>query len=108
MSPLYDPAVGRAAASSNDLLRTARERTASPQTPGETLSRQELAEQVNRWIFTHEERVTDLDGNYIGKLERGIIRWPQATYRNALRAVLGVDQDRSILRGVAERAGIAA
>jgi hypothetical protein len=93
MSPRYDLAVGQAAASSNDLLRTARERTASPQTPGETLSRQELAEQANQWIFAHEERVTDLDGNYIGKLERGIIRWPQATYRKALRAVLGAAQD---------------
>jgi hypothetical protein len=61
--------------------------------PGEWLSRQEVAELVNRWIFERHERVVELDGNYIGKLERGLIRWPQALYREALRAVLHVETD---------------
>jgi hypothetical protein len=75
----------------NELLRQARERLPSRQVPGEWLSRQEVAELVNRWIFERHEKVVELDGNYIGKLERGLIRWPQALYREALRAVLHVE-----------------
>lgn len=80
----------------NDLLRQARERIPSPDTPGVGLSRQELAELTNQWIF--ENRGTDvaLDANYIGKLEAGKIRWPQALYREAFRAVLHTDSDREL------------
>lgn len=82
----------------NDRLRQARERTESPQTPGEPLSRVELAELVNAWIYDHttSHRVTEADGNYIGKLERGLIRWPQQDYRAGLRAVLGVRTDAEL------------
>jgi transcriptional regulator with XRE-family HTH domain len=31
--------------------------------------------------------------NYIGQLERGKIRWPGKTYREALRAILNVPTD---------------
>lgn len=57
------------------------------------MSRGELAEAVNSWIFEHHGKVVELDSNYIGKLERGQIRWPQARYREALRAVLRTDAD---------------
>src|SRR5437899_13100452 len=64
----------------NDQLRQARERTESPSQPGESLSRQELAELVNAYLWEqHRERV-ELDYNYVGKLERGVIRWPNARY----------------------------
>ncbi|WP_018681624.1 hypothetical protein [Actinokineospora enzanensis] len=65
-------------------------------TPGESLSRSELAEQVNAWVHAHRNRVVELDGNYVGKLERGLIRWPQLDYREGLRAVLGVRADREL------------
>ncbi|WP_254126458.1 XRE family transcriptional regulator [Amycolatopsis sp. CA-230715] len=36
------------------------------------------------------------DANYIGKLERGVIRWPSALYREALRGVLGAATDGAL------------
>jgi hypothetical protein len=80
-------------AEANELFRRARERLSSRQTPGETLSRQGVAELVNRWIYEHHDTVVELDANYIGKLERGLIHWPQRLYRDALRAVLQVETD---------------
>ncbi|TDD72108.1 XRE family transcriptional regulator [Jiangella aurantiaca] len=60
------------------------------------MSRQELADRVNAYLFDHTGRLHELDDNYIGKLERGIIRWPQAAYREALRSVLGAATDRDL------------
>lgn len=80
----------------NDLFRRARTRLPSRQTPGACLSRQELAELVNQWIFTHIGRVVELDDNYIGKLERGVIRWPGRRYRQAFRTVLRVESDAQL------------
>jgi hypothetical protein len=80
----------------NELFRQARERIPSRQTPGESLSRQEVAELINQWIFDHAHKVVELDANYIGKLERGLIHWPQRVYRDALRAVLRVDTDAQL------------
>ncbi len=37
----------------NDQLRGARERVESPNVGGDHLSRQELAELVNAWVFEH-------------------------------------------------------
>ncbi|PSL03214.1 hypothetical protein CLV30_108126 [Haloactinopolyspora alba] len=80
----------------NDHLRTARENVPSRDVPGVPMSRQELADQVNAHLLESTGRVHELDDNYIGKLERGVIRWPQSSYREALRAVLGVGSDREI------------
>ena len=81
----------------NDQLRRARERIESPHATGEPLSRQELAELVNAWVFEHQERVIELDANYIGKLEQGTIRWPREPDRRAaFRAVLGVATDAEL------------
>ncbi|MGH4025111.1 MAG: hypothetical protein ACRDRV_11080 [Pseudonocardiaceae bacterium] len=55
----------------------ARERVESPYSSGDCLSRQELAELVNAWVFERTGRVLELDANYVGKLEQGRIRWPQ-------------------------------
>ncbi|WP_211239799.1 hypothetical protein [Jiangella gansuensis] len=80
----------------NEHLRQARESSPSPDVPGAAMSRQELADLVNAYLHRTTGRVHELDDNYIGKLERGVIRWPQADYREALRAVLGVDSDRDL------------
>lgn len=80
----------------NELLRQARERLPSRQAPGESLTRQEVAELVNQWIYERYEKTVELDANYIGKLERGLIRWPQALYRQALQTVLHVENDRQL------------
>lgn len=83
----------------NDLLRRARERIESPYASGDCLSRQELAELVNAWVYEHTEdhRVIELNANYLGQLERGKIRWPQESDRRAgFRAVLGVTTDAEL------------
>jgi hypothetical protein len=73
----------------NDLLRQARLARRSPSEPGVPMSRQELATAANVHVHTASGRVVAIGSNYIGKLERGVIRWPYKLYRTALRAVLG-------------------
>lgn len=83
----------------NDYLRRARERVESPNATGEPLSRQELAELVNAWVYdnTTPPRVLATDANDVGQLERGRIRWPQDDDRRAgFRAVLGVAKDAEL------------
>ncbi|WP_428962248.1 hypothetical protein [Micromonospora fluostatini] len=60
------------------------------------MSRQEVAEAVNAWVWEHQGRRVYLGSAYIGKLERGEHRWPVAHVRAGLRAVFGVDDDASI------------
>ncbi|MGH3809457.1 MAG: XRE family transcriptional regulator [Pseudonocardiaceae bacterium] len=81
----------------NDHLRMARERTASPTHPGDGLTRQELAEQLNKWVWDHHnEKVLMATANYIGRLERGLIRWPGKFCRAALREILGAPTDSAL------------
>ncbi len=80
----------------NNQFRAARERTASLTYPDECLSRQELAELANAWIWDRHHKVAALSANYIGKLEQGVIRWPGKVYREALRAILGVSTDAAL------------
>ena len=80
----------------NDLLRTARKRTASLTSPDVNLSRQELAELVNAWAWEHHNKLEEHSANYIGQLERGKIRWPGKICREALRAILGVPSDAAL------------
>jgi hypothetical protein len=83
----------------NDCLHRARERVESPNASGEPLSRQELAELVNTWVYdnTKPRRVIATDANYVGQLERGRIRWPQDPDRRAgFRAVLGAATDAEL------------
>jgi hypothetical protein len=60
------------------------------------MSRRELAELVNRYVWDNFRQRTGLDENYIGKLERGVVRWPNDLYRAGLRAVLGVGDDADL------------
>jgi hypothetical protein len=80
----------------NERLRSARERTGSRESPGHAMSRQEMADQLNTYLFRVTGREFGIDANYVGKLERGVIRWPQKLYRDAFRTVLGVSTDREI------------
>ncbi|GDY31060.1 transcriptional regulator [Gandjariella thermophila] len=80
----------------NRLLRAARERARSPRLPNAHMSRAELAEAVNAWVRAHTGRAGALDGHYVARLERGVIRWPGNNYRAGFRAVLGVRSDEDI------------
>lgn len=79
--------------SPNLQLRAARERLPSPADPNTHLSRRELAELVNAWLWNESGQRFDLDRHTIGRWERGDRRWPAESYRAALRAVLGVARD---------------
>jgi hypothetical protein len=81
---------------SNNQFREARARTASLTHPKEGLSRQELAELVNAWIWKHHNTEVDFDRNYIGKIEQGVIRWPGAMCREAFREILSVSDDAEL------------
>lgn len=88
--------VGRDVRRPNDVLRRARLGMASPSGSGRRMSRQELAEAVNVYLFATTRRVSNLDGNYVGRLERGEYRWPCKAYRQAFRAVLGASTDAEL------------
>ncbi|MEU8251850.1 hypothetical protein [Nonomuraea sp. NPDC048916] len=77
-------------------LKRAREALPSLSAPGEPASRQDVADLVNAWIFKQYGRESALTANYIGKLERGIVRWPGCDYREALRAICHVDHDKDL------------
>ncbi len=81
----------------NVKFRTARESTPSPTTPGYSMSRAELAEAVNEYVWhTTQKRYTALDPQAIGRYERGEIQWPTAVYRTAFRTVLGAQTDSDL------------
>lgn len=80
----------------NGQLRAHRQATASSAGPGLPMSRVELAEAVNAYIWEATGRRACLDGDTIGRYERGLIRWPSADYRTALRAVLGAKNDSDL------------
>lgn len=80
----------------NDLLRAARLRRMSPSGSGRPMSRQELADLVNAQLALQDVRHAPLDGGYIGKLERGVHRWPQLAYREAFRRVLDATEDAEL------------
>jgi hypothetical protein len=60
------------------------------------LARHELAEQINSYLWIHHRARTELDANYIGKLERGVITWPSEHYRQALRTILRTPTDTEL------------
>jgi hypothetical protein len=77
----------------NDELRRARLRVQSPSGSGRRMSRRELADAVNAYLWHVHKRKGAIDADYVGKLERGVHRWPQDLYREAFRAALGVASD---------------
>jgi hypothetical protein len=60
------------------------------------MSRQELADAVNAYIWREHNIEERLDANDIGKLERGEHRWPGARRREAFRAVLHASTDAQL------------
>jgi hypothetical protein len=90
----------------NERLRRARLALPSPSGSERPMSRQELADAVNAAAFADTGRVSVVSANYVGKLESGVHRWPNAVTRRAFRAVLGAELDADlgffIIRGVGD------
>jgi tetratricopeptide (TPR) repeat protein len=82
----------------NPLLRAAQrgERRLSLSGSGRVMSRQELAEAVNTYLWDVYQQRENLDENHIGKLERGEHRWPGERRREAFRAVLHAEADSDL------------
>ncbi|MDQ3886987.1 MAG: XRE family transcriptional regulator [Actinomycetota bacterium] len=80
----------------NRKLRTRREAMPSRVAPGEGMSRAELAEAVNRYLWETTRKRYELDAHSIARYERGHVRWPGAHYRSGLRRVLGVTTDADL------------
>lgn len=80
----------------NGLLRDARLDMQSRALPNEPMSRRELAEAVNAWLWETTGKRFDLDAHAIARYERGAVRWPGAHYRAGLRHVLGAATDAEL------------
>ncbi|HWH00617.1 MAG TPA: hypothetical protein VNV66_15145 [Pilimelia sp.] len=86
----------------NIQLSEARRRLRSASGSGLEMSRQELAEAINAFLY-HRHRELGrsgappcVDGHAIAAYERGRHRWPGADLREAFRAVLGVAADADL------------
>jgi transcriptional regulator with XRE-family HTH domain len=80
----------------NDLLAAARGRLSSPSGSAAPMSRQELAEAVNAYLWMRYKQIERVDATYVGHLEQGRHRWPSARRREALREVLQVRTDAEL------------
>ena len=89
----------------NTLLTAARCRLRSPSGSGRSMSRRELAEAVNVYLWQQYGIQEHLDENDIGKYERGEYRWPSARRREAFRAVLHAATDAELGFYITRRAG---
>lgn len=56
----------------------------------------QVAEEVARLVAAQTGRELAIDGNYVSKLERGVITWPNRAYREAFRALFGVANDAEL------------
>ncbi|MFJ9782588.1 XRE family transcriptional regulator [Amycolatopsis sp. NPDC101161] len=80
----------------NEKLRAKREVTPSRAKPGEAMSRSELAEAVNDYLWEAKGRHYSLDAHAIKRYESGKVRWPGDAYREGLRAVLAAATDSEL------------
>lgn len=72
-------------------------RTLSPNATGEPITAGELAEAMRAWLVEHRKvRDPAIDQRYILKILRGDVRFPNADYRAAMRAVLAVETDAEL------------
>lgn len=56
----------------------------------------QVAEEVARLVANQTGRELAINGNYVSKLERGVITWPNRAYRDAFRALFGVSSDAEL------------
>ena len=56
----------------------------------------QVAEQVARLVAVQTGRELAIDGNYVSKLERGVITWPNSAYREAFRTYFGAASDAEL------------
>ena len=60
------------------------------------ITESQVAEEVARLVAAQTGRDMAIDGNYVSKLERGVITWPNSSYRQAFRALFNVISDAEL------------
>jgi hypothetical protein len=55
-----------------------------------------VAKEVARLVAIQTGREMAIDGNYVSKLERGVITWPNQAYRNAFRTLFDAASDADL------------
>lgn len=60
------------------------------------ITESQLAEAVARLVTAETGRVVAMDGNYVSKLERGKITWPNSAYRRAFRVFFDAATDAEL------------
>jgi hypothetical protein len=56
----------------------------------------QVAEAVAKIVAAQTGRELAINGNYVSKLERGVITWPNRAYRQAFRTLFGVANDADL------------
>lgn len=56
----------------------------------------QVAEEVAKLVTIQTGRAPAIDGNYVSKLERGVITWPNRAYRQAFRTLFHVVNDAEL------------
>jgi hypothetical protein len=56
----------------------------------------QVAEEVARLVAAQTGRELAINGNYVSKLERGVITWPNRAYREAFRTLFGAAHDADL------------
>ncbi|MFJ1767979.1 XRE family transcriptional regulator [Amycolatopsis sp. NPDC088138] len=80
----------------NVKLRAKREATPSRAKFGECMSRSELAEAVNLYLWKAKNQRYSLDADAVKRYESGKVGWPGEAYREGLRAVLEAATDADL------------
>ena len=60
------------------------------------ITESQVAEEVARIVAVQTGRELAIDGNYVSKLERGVITWPNRSYREAFRTLFNVLSDAEL------------
>jgi hypothetical protein len=60
------------------------------------ITESQLAEEVARLVSADTGREPAIDGNYVSKLERGKITWPNSAYRRAFREFFDAAADAEL------------
>lgn len=60
------------------------------------ITESQVAEEVARLVTAQTGRDFAIDGNYVSKLERGVITWPNRAYREAFRTFFSVVDDADL------------
>ena len=60
------------------------------------MTENQIAEEISRLVVAQTGRDRAINGNYVSKLERGVITWPNRAYRQAFRTFFNAMSDAEL------------